>query len=281
MKTLTEVEKFLQDMTGVPSMYNDSNVYEGQNWTTYEFCVHTFPVQRKLTKYECVFDLDDVSEWDIQMIPRWLNEIGFKFIAWQSGPSGLHIHFWTDVNGKEAKKEITRLMAKNIEEKFGIKNDLGPMGHGHIRTEFSVHPIKGYQKTFLMSNISPLFPKNDLSIEMKKKVADRCVSLPISSSNNAPRDGKTPKCVRYMLSNKFSDGRERIVFSLISWFKGSGLTDDEIFSKIFDWSQNQNYLISVGTIKSKIRSSSGRVGCNFRHQLLEELGHDVAECDWK
>lgn len=281
MKTLKEVEEFLQTITGIHSLYNNSDRYDHQNWTTLEYCDVKYPVQRKLTKFECVFDLDDVTEHNIQVIPMWLKSIDFKFVAWQSGPAGLHIHFWTDVSGKEAKKEITRIMAVNLEEKFGIKNDIAPMGHEHIRTEFSFHPNKGYQKTFLMSNISSINPKNDLSIEMKKKVADRCVSSPISRSNNGERDGKTPKCIRYILSNNFADGRERLIFALISWFKGSGLDDEQITTKIQSWCESQNYNMPYGHILAKIRSSSGKVGCRFRHELLEELGHDIGLCDWK
>lgn len=281
MKNLIEVEKLLQEITGVPSIYNDSTKYNHQNWTTLEYCQSDFPVQRKLTKFECVFDLDDVSEWNIQTIPRWLKEIGFKFIAWQSGPNGLHIHFWTDLSGKEAKKKITRLMAKNLEDKFGIKNDLGPMGHEHIRTEFSYHPVKGYQKTFIMSNISPLYSKNELSDEMKKKVADKTISLPTTNYNNGIRDGKTPKCIRYILSNKFADGRERLIFTLVSWYKGSGLDDDQILTKIEEWCQSQDYYMSKNNILAKIRSSAGRVGCRYRHELLEELGHNIKDCTWR
>ena len=281
MNNLQEVNDFLYEMTGVQPTFKNSLQYYSTDWTTLDFCEVEFPVQRRLTKYECVFDLDDVSQWNIHMIPKWLNSTGFKFIAWQSGPSGLHIHFWTNVAGKEEKKLVTQLLAEKIEDKFGIKNDIAPMGHGHIRAEFSFHPIKGYRKTFRLANISPLFPKNDLSPEIMKKVDNISRFTPQSTSFNAPIDGKTPKCIRYMTSNQFSDGRERIIFSLISWWKGAGLSDDAIFNKLFDWCNSQNYHIGAGQLKSKIRSSQGRVGCRYRHQLLEDLGHDIGECDWK
>ena len=281
MKTVEESEELLQELNKEPSLYNDSKVYNEQNWKHLPDCTLKFPIQRKLGKYECVFDLDDVSEWNIQMIPKWLKEIGFKFIAWQSGTNGLHIHFWINLANKEAKKATVMLMAKNIETKFGIKNDSAPMGHGHIRTEFSIHPTKGYKKTHIMTNLTPLFYVNELSFKMKKKVANICSYEPQSTNNSMSKDGKTPKCIRYMLSNTFSDGRERIIFSLISWFKASGLDNFDILVKIKEWCEKQNYIISDNVINSKINSSQGRVGCRFRHQLLEDLGHDIGECDWK
>jgi len=281
MKTFEESEELLQELNKEPSLYNDSQVYNHQDWKHLEDCTLKFPIQRKLGKYECVFDLDDVSEWNIQMIPKWLKEIGFKFIAWQSGTYGLHIHFWINIYGKEAKKKAVELMAKNIEEKFGVKNDLGPMGHGHIRAEFSVHPTKGYRKTHILTNLSTLFYINELSHSMRKKVSNLTSYEPLSTHNSVSKDGKVPKCIRYMQSNMFSDGRERIIFSLISFYKASGLDEHEILTKIQNWCNNQNYSISDGQILSKIKSSQGQVGCRFRHTLLEELGHDIGECDWK
>jgi len=281
IEELAKVNKLLEDMTSETPIFNNSTIYQEQKWLPLDCCDVEFPVQRKLTNFECVFDIDHVSEMDMIMIPRWLNDIGFKFIAWASGPEGLHIHFWTDIQGKEAKKNVTSIMAKNIEEKFGVLNDLGPMGHGHIRAEFSMHPIKGYKKTFIMSNISPLFYKNELSTSMRKKVSELSSSDLILTTNSSEVNGKSPKCIRYMLSHQFSDGRERIVFSLVSWWKDSGLTDDEIFDNTIDWCNKQNYTMSPSMIKAKIRSSGGKVGCRYRHNLLEEIGYDVGKCNWK
>lgn len=275
-----KIIEMLEEING-DVLYKNSATYDSYDWRLKKDCDCIFPIQRKLGRYECVFDLDGIDEMDMQFIPQWLDGIGFKFMAWQTSDSGMHIHFWTDMFGKEIKKEIVRQMVDKLEKKFGVVNDIGPMGHGHIRAEYSIHPKKLTVKKLLKSNISPLFYKNELSLEMKQKVSKMASLGPVFTPAAGVRDGKTPTCVRYMLSNTFSDGRERIIFALISWWKASGLTDDQIFKNVTEWCMKQHYQMSSAMIMSKIKCSKANVGCRYRHALLEELGHPVHKCEWK
>jgi len=273
----------LADIDGLPAFKN-SAVYNSPDWREWNDLSAgfkfggVFPVQRKLTAHECVFDLDHVSTYHMTAIPRYLKETGLKFIAWKSGPDGMHVHFWVNMTGKHQKKALVTYMAERMETMFGVKNDLGPMGHGCIRTEFSVHPVKGYQKEHLMTNLSVLFPINELPAKLIEKVEGLDLSDTLKASRNAERDGKCPQCVKYILSHKFSDGRERLLFSIVSWYNACGYTESEIYSHVKAWCAEQNYTISRGALWSKIKSSSGGVGCTWRHAVLEELGVDMSKC---
>lgn len=272
-----DFKELIESIDELP-LFKNSDSYESKDWRKWEEVTVSRPVQRKLTRRECVFDLDDVAPIHFEMIPHFLKETGLKFIAWKSGPTGMHIHFWTQVTGKEQKRQVVKYMSTKIEELFGVKNDLKPMGHECIRTEGSIHPFKKYEKTFLTSNISTLFPINDLPDSLIEKVGEIDLSAGQITPNNHSIDGKKPSCVKYILGHKFNDGRERMIFSLISWFKAEGLTPKEIFDNVYSWCKEQNYTISPRVIQSKIHSNSGKVGCAFRHEILEELGVDMSKC---
>jgi hypothetical protein len=261
--------------------FKNSLTYASADWRDFEALSVTWPVHRKLTVHECVFDLDHVSQAQMSAIPEWLKAQGLKFIAWKSGPEGMHIHFWTKFTGKEIKKALVNIMAKPIENMFGVVNDALPMGHGHIRTEFAWHPTKGYQKILLMDTVSELFPFNDIPEHIKDKVKHVC-ELPITpTGKTGSKDGKMPTCIKYILSHQFADGRNRLLFVVVSWFKGSGLSDDEIYTRAHEWAKRQGGRLYPQFIWSTIRSSNGTVGCNYRHALLEELGVNMSQCKWE
>lgn len=274
---LSNYPQELANIDGLPQFKN-AEVYASPEWEEWQDVTVKWPVQRKLTAHECVFDLDGVTPFHMTAIPRYLTETGLKFIAWKSGPEGMHVHFWVNVTGKHQKKALVTYMAQRMEQMFGVKNDLGPMGHGCIRTEFSYHPVKGYQKEHLMSNMGTLFPINELPAALVEKVSGMDLSDTQMKTNNSERDGKCPQCVKYILSHKFSDGRERLLFSIISWYKACGLSESEIYTSARQWCTSQDYAISTGTLWSKIKSSSGGVGCTWRHAVLEELGVDMSKC---
>lgn len=271
--------KILSEIDGLPPFKN-SNIYESSDWRDWRDLT-TFPVQRELTRRECVFDLDDVTSLHMTLIPNYLKETGLKFIAWQSGPNGMHIHFWTQIVGKQSKKALVKYMASKLEEMFGIKNDLGPMGQGIIRCEESKHPNKGYQKTHLMTNLSPLFPINEIPPSVLEKVSDLEPTEGQMKPRNTVRDGKIPTCMKYILSHQFSDGRKRLLFIVVSWWKGNGNSEQEIFKLCREWAIKQNWSISNRTIWSTIKSTNGKVGCTYRHTLLEELGVDMEKCKYE
>lgn len=272
------INELIEDISGYQPLYKNSLQYESADWRAFKDLTVKEPVQRKLTPTECVMDLDHVSEMDMVIIPNWLKSTGMKFIAWQSGPNGMHIHFWANVYGKEAKKQLTDFFASKLEEKFGVKNDLLPMGHGHIRAENSIHPEKGYRKEMLMLNINVVDPINHIPPQITEKLINVSVNIP--TGNNTIRNGKVPKCIRYMLSHQFSDGRERMLFAIASWYKANEYTDDENMQECLEWCKRQNYMISPHKIKATINSSTGKVGCRYRHNLLEDIGVDIGKCEY-
>jgi hypothetical protein len=282
MKSISEVHEFLTDTIEEDIEYKNSTIYESSDWRKFGALSVSQPVQRKLTAGECVFDLDGVTTMHKIMIPNYLKEIGMKFIAWESGPTGMHIHWWSDIVGKKAKKTLTKHMSAKIEEMFGVKNDMGPMGHEVIRAEYSIHPTKGYQKKLLMVNLSPLFFLNDINPSLRQKVFDSSSTEGSMVGKVAERrDGSMPTCIKYILSHQFADGRERLLFSIVSWYKASGKSEQDTFVLCREWCSRQDYRVNTRMIWAKIKSSSGQVGCMWRHDILEELGVDMEECKWE
>jgi hypothetical protein len=264
--------------SGLP-LYKNSKSYESSDWRDYKDLTEPQPVQRKLTLHECVFDLDHVAPIHFESIPEWLKITGLKFIAWKSGHEGIHIHFWTDIHGKYQKKQLVEIMARKIEERFGVKNDLGPMGHQHIRAEYSYHPQKGYQKVLLFDNLNELFPINHIPVELKSQI-DAIDTAPVKGKVGM-RNGCSPTCIKYILSHQFADGRNRLLFAVVSWFKANGLSDQEVFDKAYEWSKRQGGRLYPRFIWATIRSNNGTVGCTYRHAVLEELGVDMSKCKWE
>lgn len=279
---LQELDEFLTELNGEPLLFKHSDTYESNLWVTADKCHTYYPIQRKLGKKECVFDLDHVSKAAMSQIPKWLEAIDFKFQAWQSSDDGMHIHFWTEIEGKEQKKLLVQEMARRLEERFGVKNDLGPMGHGHIRTEYSVHPRKLTTKILITSNLTRLFYINDVSPSIKEKVLKMKVSDPSElKSNSGERDGKCPTCMKYILGHRFADGRKRMMFVVASWYKGSGLDDKAAAKKTWEWCQSQGHFTHYSKVWATVNSSNGTVGCRYRHSLLEEIGVDMTKCEWE
>jgi hypothetical protein len=272
MNTITYF-KDLQDSLDENILYKNSLQYESSDWRTLDNLIIITPIQRKLFTSECVFDFDGISDTQLERIIGWLEFTGLKFSAWRSSETGVHIHYFTDVYGKEAKKQLVKHMSSKLEDKWGVENDSGPMGHDCIRAEYSIHPIKNYQKRLVFSNITIVNPINIIPDEIKAKITNYTPTE--ISGISGVKDGKSPKCMRYILSNTFSDGRKRLLFTVVSWYKGSGLTDKEVYDASYKWAKSQNLSISGRMIWAFIYSSNGTVGCRYRHNLLEELGVDI------
>lgn len=280
---LKELDEFLCALNGEPLLFKHSNNYESKDWVYVNKCCTFYPVQRKLGTKECVFDLDHVSPAAMKQIPLWLESIGFKFQAWKTSTDGMHIHFWTPIEGKFRKKTLVQELSKKIEEMFNVKNDLGPMGHNHIRTEWSKHPRKGTVKVPLSGALSRLFFENDIDSTTREKVFKSEPSDPSKlKSNSGVRDGKCPTCIKYIMSHQFVDGRQRLMFVVASWFKSSCNGDDKEATRLtWEWIKSQNIMIPYSKVWSTVKSSNGTVGCRYRHDLLEELGIDMSHCSWE
>lgn len=261
-------------------VFKDSLTYEGNCWRNAEEC-SVYPIQRKLTTRECVFDFDNISASKMYEICIWMKESCFKFEAWLSSPTGLHIHFWSDIVTKDRKKILTELMSEKVFEKFGVENDIGPMSHGFIRTEGSRHPRKGYEKILFMSNIGRVFPVNELDGLTKKKVADMgLTSNGKDTSNAGERQGKCRTCMKMILDGTFDDCRKRLMFTVASHYIATGQTKTEAVESTWTWAQRQGG-IGKNEVVASVYSTSGKVGCYTRHNLLEEVGIGIEDCKWE
>lgn len=271
-KHMNDTFTIIRVVSGYTPLYKNSLQYECKDWREYEKLDVYPPVQRELCRNECVLDFDNVSAIDKQVICDYYKNAGLKFWAWESSESGLHIHFWVDIIGKQAKKKLVAELTRGARETLGIACDIQPMSHGVIRAEHSASPKHGFIKREFMQNLPVLNPINNLSPQMKQLVMTDEEAAKHAVGRVGAKNGKAPKCVKYMLSHQFTDGRVRILFALISFWKASKVNDIDILSNATAWCQTQKYYYPKGKLIACIKSSNGRVGCAYRHSLLEELG---------
>lgn len=273
----TNFLKTLSDINCAPIEVKDATVYESPKWVEYDKRFYKFPIQRRILKNECVLDFDKVTDITAEMIVKYMKETGMKFNAWRSSKNGLHIHFFTNVVGKFHKIKLVEIISSRIDELFGVKNDINPMRQEFIRCEYSVHPQKDEIKTPLWLGINPLFPENEIPYNILKVIEQNLTPLDDKGNLIVKSPQKSlenpPKCVKYILSNAFADGRKRLLFALASWYKNL-LPDEEILKILKTWAKRQGMIISDYKIRAIIRSTNGTAGCTYRHMLLEELGHD-------
>jgi hypothetical protein len=268
-----DFRKFVNDIEQV--LYKDSMVYNSNKWKPLSECITSFPVHRKLTVYECILDLDNVAPTHFETIPQYLNETGLKFIAYKSSNSGMHIHFWCDVFGKNEKRMLVEHIASKLEMIFGVKNDILPMGHGFIRAEYSFHPVKNTQKVPIYYNISELEYVNHIDNDLRSRININTCSEQVVSTTG----GDLTTCMKYILSHSFVDGRDRLLFAIISWYKSDGKSAHDTVEIAWNWCKKQpNFVISKSALYAKYNSTSGTVGCKWRHAILNELGVDMSRC---
>lgn len=249
--------------------YLNSLTYVSKDWRFRKELTVDTPVQREILPNEIVADFDNISEENAKKVFSYFLKSNYLFAYFKSSDTGMHIHFFCNVRNKHNKFGVLKLIEEDINIK-DVKIDAQVVKRGIIRAENSIHPEKKTKKTLVYSNVSLFNYINELPVEML-----------IKSSNFRPQvvtrhtSDETPKCVKFILSNTFSDGRQRLVFLLSSWYKGQGLNESEVFTKVKEWTDRQNYNLSDYVIKSTIQSSQGCMTCSGRHELLSELGFDV------
>lgn len=267
MNKILEVNKVL---------YLESKDYSGKSWKVKSECKYFS--NRKVMPNELPLDFDDLKDFwgSYAKISKYFINKGYLFWIYQSGISGIHLHFFAyDITNKYQKKELILMIEKDL----GIKIDYAPAYKGWIRAEDSVHPVKKFKKILLFTNVHPVayldkrFYFNRLSVSITKKLSKMSFSEP--TIDNIPVEKDKPRSIKFMQNNTFANGRKRILFCLISWWKSRGLSDAQVFSKSKDWINRQNYFISDLSIKASINSSNGTVRDKYRLELLEELGFSV------
>lgn len=277
METLQKVHEFLSNI-GANILYKNSYSYNSPDWREFGHLTVANPVQRKLAPNECVLDFDGIDDMTAQLLPQYLTDKGFRHITWRSSSTGIHVHFFTQFTDKDTKKAIVQMIAKPLEERFGLINDAMPMGHGHIRCEWGFHPEKSEQKKFVTANIGALFYQNHINPNDIPKVRRFGSTSAPSGVRLGQVKGKIPTCMKYILSTKLEDGKKRLLFAVVSWYKATGGTQEEVETLVRDWVALQGAQWNQRQFQATWNSCSATVGCRFRHQILEELGVDMSKC---
>ena len=273
-------------------LFKDSEHYDSKRWVQRQECVTERPIQRMLSEHECVLDYDNISLPQQQELLDWFDEIEFKYEAWMSSPTGLHIHFFTPLTGRDKKRSLVEIVGNKIDLKFSykdkndeivytIKHDIYPMHSNFIRAEYSIHPKKGCEKILLRAKIPRLFPFNELTPTVMQKVFEMSsTGAPMTISNSGLKGTKCRTCMNHILSNRFHDCRKRLMFTVASHFVAQKLPKSECVHLTWQWAKQQGG-ITYSEVYASVMSSSGRVGCNMRHKLLEEVGVDIGDCRWE
>jgi len=128
-----------------------------------------------------------------------------------------------------------------------------------------------------VDSVPTLDPLNTVPDKLRKQLD--IAPMTFGNSNSKLINGKMPKCMRYILSHQFSDGRQRMLFTIVSWYKANGYSDKDNVRFASEWARRQGLNIPTGKIWASVKSTNGSVGCNYRHGLLEEIGVDIGKCE--
>ncbi len=88
-----------------------------------------------------------------------------------------------------------------------------------------------------------------------------------------------------ILDGVFSDGTKRLMFCVASHYVATLGKENrkEAVKATWEWVKRQeSNSVSSGSVWASVHSSNGTVGCNLRHDLLEEQGIDIGDdCKWE
>lgn len=253
------------------TLYLNSRVYASKDWRLKKDCL-VFS-NRQMHSNEITLDFDSVSSEDSTKILLFFIKRKFKFWMYRSGVKGVHVTFFTSHTDRNKKLFI----ARRIQSKLSIDIDLAPLSKQVIRAEGSKHPIKGYIKELMYSNvesnISTLFYYNYLSVNLNKKV----LAVPLYSPENLKlkKESFEPLSIKHIKTTKFDDGHKRLVFVLASWWKSRDDSNEVIFGKIKSWLEFQEYWLSDGYLMSTIQTSTGMIRDNYRLKLLTNINSEI------
>lgn len=206
-----------------------------------------------------MLDYDGVSPGDMVAAFDALRARNLSFEIWRSSDTGFHIHLLA-THSRPLRYAFA--IAAHLYNICGITADMAPMKSGKIRAEWSIHPIKKTQKVPWARNLSLFKPLN--------LVPER-YRAPITPKKSHLVKGGLPKSVQKLeQATGLSDGRDRCIFALISWWKQQGLTDSDILSRANEWAGRQNNYRPH--LACKVRSARGLVTEQYRQALIDELG---------
>lgn len=263
---MKEMKNWMTIINKLSPLYLNSLSYASNDWRQREDLTVSTPVQRQILPNEIVADFDCVVDGYVDERPKitdYFLKHNYKFALFRSSNTGVHVHFFANAKDKYNKFGILKLIEKDL----GVKVDAQVVKRGIIRAENSYHPEKKMEKSLVYSNVSPFSYVNELPVEMLIKASDFKPKRVIRHDS-----GETPKCIKFIQSNSFSDGRQRLMFVLASWYKSQGVKEEDIYAHIKEWAKRQGMKSSRYNIKSVINSADGSMTCTGRHELLEELG---------
>lgn len=282
------IEEHYKKLKGVRIAYH----YAQNSWWKYEVTDEwndSVPYNhRDVLPNEVVLDLDyeDYAENErhAKDIKKRLVQTGLLGSVWRTGGKGIHIHlFFKGLDRTKEKSLIKNIIADYILLGLSCRVDRQLMGNHLVRMEYGHHekalPEEKFKEPIESKNH---FYENDVPQECwdlyEKKIVAFAIRRLRWANKKIPYHYETPACVKFISSDEFGknrDGGKRALFVVASYYHA--LPDEELAELLLRYNK---YNLKKPLPKSallkialSVRQHKGRrVGCNYRHQLLEEVG---------
>lgn len=243
---------------------------------------------RSVLPNEIVLDLDAATEEEnfstLKTLSKRLVELGVKHSVFTTGGKGYHIHtFWKGFDrvseNRLLKEKLFEWMTKGIDGKF----DKQLLGNHMVRMEGGKYEKAYPREVFkhMVGRERDHFVRNEIPAcawqAYRQEVLEYALKR-VKPFKGVTQRGHMPECMRYILSERFKehkDGGKRAIFVVANWYHA--LPDEELLAllKTFNSYNLREPLLErelVGQMKRAKEHSGRRVGCRYRHELLESIG---------
>lgn len=239
------------------------------------------------------FDYDDPEENERRvhyLCDERFVESRINGVLYHTGNKGYHLHsYWKGLSSCQEPTLLKNLLCDWLLEETDTKVDRQLFGRHLVRFEGGHHekalPLTKCKEK--VRGINNEFEENEIPQEVWDKYVHKVTNYALRRmlwrQQGKPARGR-PKCVDYFLSDEFSqhkDGGKRALFIIASYYHD--LPDKELGALLDRYNKyNLKRPVSRETLYSTIMSVRGhkgrRVGCNYRHSLLRDIGaSSVAE----
>ena len=263
----------------------------------YDLCTdNTRPNHRTIFPDEIVIDIDIDDPKRISLSKRHiisrLKEMDMSYSVWKLPSGKYHIHVFFNYLNRTMpmykRKLYKEYLLYHIVGKMYMslgKIDRQLIGKHSIRAEYGLYEKNVCQDTYKeLVTVVDTGKANKMPIDVLKDVKRK-----IEYDKNTYKEyksgyakcygnGKTPECIKTLLSEDFSslgDGRDRALFVLTYWFKKTSKNKEEWVDKLVKYNKyNLNNYLNPYHLKSKINyreKSKSSFSHKFVHNLLDEL----------
>ena len=142
-----------------------------------------------------------------------------------------------------------------------------------LRTKTMTEEYNSHVPTFIPTLMLAKLEIHKASIVLRKDIRAR---TKVDIKETLAEALSIPNCVKHLANNTFIDGRERILFVLVSHWKHI-YHYDELYKKCEEWCKQQNYKINYTQLTTKIHQgikTPAKCTCNYIIPLMEELKLD-------